>query len=489
MLAPKEAFHKSSRPFSIKRLECVGQPYSYTTVMKCNLESPRQGPQIVNIAVSVNQPVTKLYVSTNVYIKHRQSLTFVYGTTFEYCEFLMRNQSRQTNPVAVIVYNYAKHNFPQVLRPCPFSGFFNVTGLPVDKNLIPPFVTPGGYLGYQRMFSKRNETLLQYEAEFFIFLKRFQCTGYPYEISRLHYCHLETFRNGTQVAGVVIQILNNVHKVNVQSGMYIQYLRTRTMLLATTMEYCHQSKDLVSIENPTNKFALNYAQQHLPQLLTDCPIRAGAWFNITGMRISDSLIPSFAVPATYYVELRIYNRRNQTVFSGWLEAEPLVIKRLDCTDEKSKISTLLLSQLTTPRNGPQIVDVLLDIVEPTSKLLIIFNLYTQYLQTKTLLYGTTFEYCDLMKNLNTQINPVTVIALSVARENFPQVLQQCPFYGLVNVTGLQVNNKLIPPYAPHGTYYFSIRASNKRNQTIVGCTSEFYIVQQALFTRTLSMLG
>ena len=147
------------------------------------------------------------------------------------------------------------------------------------------------------------------------------------------------------------------------------------------------------------------------------------------------------------------------------------------------------SRLLTRRNEPQVVNVMLDILEPTSKLLIIFNLYTQYFQTKNLLYGTTFEYCDLTKNLNTQINPVTRIAINLARENFPQVLKQCPLYGLVNVTGLEVNSRLVPPYAPQGSYYFSIRASNKRNQTIVACTSEFHIVQKALFTRTFSLLA
>uniref|UniRef100_A0A182K4L7 Uncharacterized protein n=1 Tax=Anopheles christyi TaxID=43041 RepID=A0A182K4L7_9DIPT len=416
----------------MKRLQCIGQPYPATTVVKCNFESPRHGPQVVNIVVNIEQPFSKVYVSTNVYVKNRQSLTFVYGTTFEYCEFLMRNGSRQTNPVAVLVYNYSKHNFPQILSPCPILGCYNVSGLPVDENLIPPFVTPGGYFAAQRFHNKRNETLLQYETEFSILLKKFQCTGHPYEISKLHYCQMETLRNGTQVVGVIIEVLNTLQKVNVVTGMYIQYFRTRTPLLATTMEYCQQNKDIMLIKNPTNKFALDYAQQHLPQLLIDCPIR---------------------------------------------------------TDEHSHVSTLMQSRLLTRRNEPQVVDVLLDILEPTSKLLVIFNLYTQYFQTKNLLYGTTFEYCDLMKNLHTQTNPVTGIAINVARENFPQVLKQCPLYGLVNVTGLAVDSKLIPPYAPPGAYYFNIRASNKRNETIVACTSEFHIVKQALFTRTFSMLG
>uniref|UniRef100_A0A182RFW1 MD-2-related lipid-recognition domain-containing protein n=1 Tax=Anopheles funestus TaxID=62324 RepID=A0A182RFW1_ANOFN len=168
---------------------------------------------------------------------------------------------------------------------------------------------------------------------------------------------------------------------------------------------------------------------------------------------------------------------------------PLLIKRLDCTDEHSKVSLLIQSRLLTCRNEPQVVDVLLDILEPTSKLVVIFNLYTQYFQTKNLLYGTSFEYCELVKNADTHINPVTRIALNLAQTNFPQVLKPCPLRGLINVTGLVVNSKLIPPYAPQGSYYFNIRAANKRNETIIACTSEFHIVQKALLTRTMSILG
>uniref|UniRef100_A0A182SP81 Uncharacterized protein n=1 Tax=Anopheles maculatus TaxID=74869 RepID=A0A182SP81_9DIPT len=110
--------------------------------------------------------------------------------------------------------------------------------------------------------------------------------------------------------------------------------------------------------------------------------------------------------------------------------------RLDCSDENSKASLLIQSRLRTYRNEPQVVDVLLDILESTSKVVVNFNLYTQYFQTKNLLYGTTFEYCELLKNANTQINPVTRIALDMAQANFPQVLKQCPLHGLFNVTGL-----------------------------------------------------
>ncbi|EGK96209.1 AGAP013151-PA [Anopheles gambiae str. PEST] len=152
-------------------------------------------------------------------------------------------------------------------------------------------------------------------------LKRFQCIDHPYEISKLHYCHMETLRNGSQVLGVILEFLNSLQKVNVAGGLYIQYFRTRTPLLATTMEYCQQNKDILSIKNPVNKFALDYAQKHLPQLLTDCPIRKGKVFNITGLLVDDRLIPSFVMSGTYYVEFRAYNKRNQTAFSAWLEAD------------------------------------------------------------------------------------------------------------------------------------------------------------------------
>ncbi|XP_053671584.1 uncharacterized protein LOC128721812 [Anopheles nili] len=151
-------------------------------------------------------------------------------------------------------------------------------------------------------------------------LKRFQCTGLPYEASKLHYCHLETYRNGTQIASVVTEVLYTLQKVYVAAGLYIQYFRTRTQLLTTTMEYCQHQRDKIPLQSSSAIFAMGYAQQHLPQLLTECPVRANKVFNITGLRIDDSMVPSFVPPGTYYVELRVCNKRNQTVFQGSLEA-------------------------------------------------------------------------------------------------------------------------------------------------------------------------
>ncbi|XP_050071226.1 uncharacterized protein LOC126559154 [Anopheles maculipalpis] len=166
MIASEHVFHRNSKPLVLRRLDCVAEHPSYMKMLQCILESPRHSPQLISIAVNVKQALSKIYLSTNVYVKQRQSMMFVYGTTFEYCEFLMHNESRQANPVAVLVYNYAKHNVPQILKPCPLSGIFNVSGLRVDKNLIPPFVTPGVYFASQRLFNKRNETLFEYETEF-----------------------------------------------------------------------------------------------------------------------------------------------------------------------------------------------------------------------------------------------------------------------------------------------------------------------------------
>ncbi|XP_053666518.1 uncharacterized protein LOC128715629 [Anopheles marshallii] len=154
-----------------------------------------------------------------------------------------------------------------------------------------------------------------------IYVKHFQCVGHPYEITKLHYCHLETYRNGTQVAGVIVEILNNLQKVYVTGGLYIQYFRTRTQLLATTMEYCQETNSQLSVKNAAIKFALEYALQHFPQLLVDCPLQIGKLFNVTNVLVDDTLIPTFVIPGSYYVQLRVYNKRNQTVFSGWLDAD------------------------------------------------------------------------------------------------------------------------------------------------------------------------
>uniref|UniRef100_A0A182NMU8 Uncharacterized protein n=1 Tax=Anopheles dirus TaxID=7168 RepID=A0A182NMU8_9DIPT len=305
----------------MKSFDCTAHSKKYLTVIRCDVETSRNRPQMLHMVAKIIQPISKIFISTGVYFKHRQRLTFVYGTTFEYCEFISRNESRPSNPVAALVYNYAKHNFPQVLVPCPVFGIFNISNLSLDENMIPPFVTPGGYYASQRFHDKRNETILKYETEFYINVKRFQCKGTPYEISKLHYCQLETFRNGTQVIGVLLEIMNNLHKVYATGGLYIQYFRARTQLLATTLEYCQHNKYKKPIENAATKFALDYAQQHIPQILVDCPVKTGYMFNITGVRIDDTLIPAFVLPGSYYVELRVYNKRNQTVYHGFAEVD------------------------------------------------------------------------------------------------------------------------------------------------------------------------
>uniref|UniRef100_A0A182F8B0 MD-2-related lipid-recognition domain-containing protein n=1 Tax=Anopheles albimanus TaxID=7167 RepID=A0A182F8B0_ANOAL len=158
---------KSPRPIWMKRLECVNEPLIYGPILACRLENKRNSPQLLSIIVNVTKPITKQYISSNLYAKNRgPGRTLMYGTTFEYCEFLSNEQSRNKNPVAILIYNYGRHNFPQIIRPCPTFGLYNVSHLPVEKNLIPPFITPGGYYFVQRFFNKRNETLLEYEAEF-----------------------------------------------------------------------------------------------------------------------------------------------------------------------------------------------------------------------------------------------------------------------------------------------------------------------------------
>uniref|UniRef100_A0A182VYC5 Uncharacterized protein n=1 Tax=Anopheles minimus TaxID=112268 RepID=A0A182VYC5_9DIPT len=458
----------------LKRFQCVGQPYEITKLHYCHLETYRNGTQVAGVVVEILKNLQKVYVTGGLYTQYFRTRTQLLATSIEYCQQGNNNQLLMGNAAAKFTLDYAQQHLPQLLTDCPVQvgHLFNITGVRISDSMIPVFVIPGTYYVELRIYSKRNQT---------VFLKRFQCVGQPYEISKLHYCQMETFRNGTQVAGVVVEILNNLHKIFVTGGLYTQYFRSRTQLLATSIEYCQQgNNNQLLMKNAVAKFALEYAQQHFPQLLTDCPLKVGQVFNITGVRIDDSLIPAFVIPGTYYVELRIYNKRNQT---------PLLIKRLDCTDEQSKASMLIQCTVHTCRNEPQTVNVLLDILEPTSKVVVALNLYTQYYKSKNLLYGTSFEYCELTKNANIQINPVTRIALNIAQENFPQVLKQCPLSGLINVTGLVMNSKLVPPYAPQGSYYFNIRAANKRNQTIISCTSEFQILQKPLLTRTLSMLG
>uniref|UniRef100_A0A182MSL3 Sema domain-containing protein n=1 Tax=Anopheles culicifacies TaxID=139723 RepID=A0A182MSL3_9DIPT len=156
----------SGVPLFMRKFDCIREPGSSWNVLECSLKNPRHSAQLLNIAVNIDQTIPKVYITTNVYVKQRQHLMFLYGTTFEYCEFLMHNDTRQTNPVAVLIYNYAKFNFPQLLKPCPVEGIYNVSDLRVDKNLIPPFVTPGAYFSTQRFHNKRNETFFAYEAEF-----------------------------------------------------------------------------------------------------------------------------------------------------------------------------------------------------------------------------------------------------------------------------------------------------------------------------------
>lgn len=153
----------------MKRFECVNEPLLYGPILSCRLENKRNSPQLLSVSVNVTKPITKQFISSNLYAKNRGAgRTLMYGTTFEYCEFLSNEQSRNRNPVAILVYNYASHNFPHILRACPTYGLYNVSRLAVDRNLIPPFITPGTYHFVQRFFTKRNETLLEYESEFVV---------------------------------------------------------------------------------------------------------------------------------------------------------------------------------------------------------------------------------------------------------------------------------------------------------------------------------
>uniref|UniRef100_A0A182VYC6 Uncharacterized protein n=1 Tax=Anopheles minimus TaxID=112268 RepID=A0A182VYC6_9DIPT len=430
------------------RLECSLKPGGSFKIIACGLENPRHSSQLLTMIVDVQQTFPKLYVTTNIYVKHRQHLMFLYGTTFEYCEFLMRNESRQTNPVAVLVYNYAKHNFPHVLRPCPVLGIYNVSGLPVDKNLIPPFVTPGVYSATQTFHDKRNASYFGYDVEFSVFVKKFQCVGQPYAITKLHYCHVETFRNGTQVAGVVVEMLTNLQKVYVTLGLYTQYFRSRTQLLATSLEYCHQANNnQLLMGNAAAKFALEYAQQHFPQLIVDCPIRAGQLFNITGVRIADSMIPVFVIPGTYYIFL----------------------KRFECVRQPYKITKLHYCHLETFRNGTQVADVVLEVLNNLHKMFVTFGIYLQYLRSRTQLLVASIEYCQRANSNQLSMgNAAAKFTLDYAQQHFPQLLTDCPVRAghMFNVTGLRITDSIIPVFVISGTYYMELRAYNKRNQTI-----------------------
>uniref|UniRef100_A0A182J4R1 MD-2-related lipid-recognition domain-containing protein n=1 Tax=Anopheles atroparvus TaxID=41427 RepID=A0A182J4R1_ANOAO len=165
-LGVMEGLARTPKPFWMKRFECTGQPYKYTTVFSCHVENQRDKPQRLQISVNITELLTKLFISIELYAKHRQSQTLMYGTTFEYCEF-MKNKESQSNPVAAIMYNYAKHNYPHILIPCPITGMFNISNQ-LDRNMIPPFVTPGSYIATHRFYTKRNETVLDYIADFSI---------------------------------------------------------------------------------------------------------------------------------------------------------------------------------------------------------------------------------------------------------------------------------------------------------------------------------
>ncbi|XP_035895120.1 uncharacterized protein LOC118504580 [Anopheles stephensi] len=152
------------KDLQIKHFECYDLPYSQTNLEKCVIQTPRTGPQLLTLVMRTLNVIQRVFIDVVVYSQYQHTRTYLFGTSFDYCEFIAASDS-YTNPVAKLVYAVALQKFPQALLECPASGVVNITDVKIDENLVPPIMPAGRYYTHFRMYNKRNQTLLAWKAK------------------------------------------------------------------------------------------------------------------------------------------------------------------------------------------------------------------------------------------------------------------------------------------------------------------------------------
>lgn len=116
---------------------------------------------------------------------------------------------------------------------------------------------------------------------------------------------------------------------------------------------------------------------------------------------------------------------------------------------------------------------LIELQEPQEKVFLTFTVYMQHQRSRSALYGTTFDVCKVIEDAATGANKVAAVIVDVARVNFPQLLKPCPMEGMLNATGVKMDDNMVLPYTLPGAYRTEVRIYNKRNQTLVAWNTDF----------------
>lgn len=152
-------------PVWIKKHECPGQPYPVSKLLECKVNSYRDRPQEISMAIDILEPQRRVFMTFTVYMQHQRTRSALYGTTVDVCK-VMADAEAGTNKVAEVIVDVARKNFPQILKPCPFEGVFNATGISMDSNMVLPYTLPGAYRTEVRYYNKRNQTIVAWNTDF-----------------------------------------------------------------------------------------------------------------------------------------------------------------------------------------------------------------------------------------------------------------------------------------------------------------------------------
>lgn len=159
------AQNRKQFPVWIKKHECSEQPYLVSKLLECKVDSYRDKPQEITMVMEMLEPQRRVFLTFTVFMQHQRTRSTLYGTTIDVCKVL-EDAADGTNKVAQVIVEVARKNFPQILKPCPYEGVFNATGISMDSNMVLPYTLPGAYRTEVRFYNKRNQTIVAWNTDF-----------------------------------------------------------------------------------------------------------------------------------------------------------------------------------------------------------------------------------------------------------------------------------------------------------------------------------
>ncbi|XP_065095375.1 uncharacterized protein LOC135717306 [Ochlerotatus camptorhynchus] len=150
----------TSRPFTIKVLKmiCPDQPYGYTVVKTCKAKLARNQPTKLNMAVDIQRPANKLFLSYVLNYKYNTYKPLLFDDSFDLCRFMLE-QGTGNNLLMNFMYQVAKSQISW-LHKCPYEGLVNMTDFVLDESLMPTFLPAGDFRSDTRIFDDSNETIV-----------------------------------------------------------------------------------------------------------------------------------------------------------------------------------------------------------------------------------------------------------------------------------------------------------------------------------------